>query len=65
MGGQKSGGGGGGGGALCRSHNMFCACARVNLRLYIYKLTPRALSDHGALWLLAVGVETDLGGIDV
>jgi len=27
--------------------------------------TPRALSDHGAIWPLAVGVETDLGGIDV
>jgi len=27
--------------------------------------TPRALPDHGALWPLAVGVEKDLGGIDV
>jgi len=27
--------------------------------------TPRALSDHDALWPLAVGVEKDLGGIDV
>jgi len=27
--------------------------------------TPRALSDHGALWPLAVGVEKYLGGIDV
>jgi len=27
--------------------------------------TPRALPDHGALWPLAVGVENDLGGIDV
>jgi len=27
--------------------------------------TPRALPDHGALWPLAVGVETYLGGIDV
>jgi len=27
--------------------------------------TPRALPAHGALWPLAVGVETDLGGIDV
>jgi len=27
--------------------------------------TPRALPDHGALWPLAVGVEEDLGGIDV
>ena len=27
--------------------------------------TPRALPDRGALWPLAVGVETDLGGIDV
>jgi len=26
---------------------------------------PRALPDHGALWPLAVGVENDLGGIDV
>jgi len=26
---------------------------------------PRALPDHGALWPLAVGVEKDLGGIDV
>jgi len=28
-------------------------------------LTPRALPDRGALWPLAVGVEKDLGGIDV
>jgi len=27
--------------------------------------TPRALPDHGAIWPLAVGVEKDLGGIDV
>ena len=27
--------------------------------------TPRALPDRGALWPLAVGVEKDLGGIDV
>jgi len=27
--------------------------------------TPRTLPDHGALWPLAVGVEKDLGGIDV
>jgi len=27
--------------------------------------TPRALPDHGALWPLAVGVQKDLGGIDV
>jgi len=27
--------------------------------------TPRALPNHGALWPLAVGVEKDLGGIDV
>jgi len=27
--------------------------------------TPRALPDHRALWPLAVGVEKDLGGIDV
>jgi len=27
--------------------------------------TPRALPDHGAIWQLAVGVEKDLGGIDV
>jgi len=27
--------------------------------------TPRALPDRGALWPLAVNVETDLGGIDV
>jgi len=27
--------------------------------------TPRALPDHGAIWLSAVGVEKDLGGIDV
>jgi len=27
--------------------------------------TPRALPDYGALWPLAVGVEKDLGGIDV
>jgi len=27
--------------------------------------TPRVLPDHGALWPLAVGVEKDLGGIDV
>jgi len=27
--------------------------------------TSRALPDHGALWPLAVGVEKDLGGIDV
>jgi len=27
--------------------------------------TPRALPDHGALWPLAVGVEKNLGGIDV
>jgi len=27
--------------------------------------TPRALPDHGAFWPLAVGVEKDLGGIDV
>jgi len=27
--------------------------------------TPRALPDHGALRPLAVGVEIDLGGIDV
>jgi len=27
--------------------------------------TPRALPDHGALWPLAVGVEKDLGDIDV
>jgi len=27
--------------------------------------TPRALPDRGALWPLAVGVERDLGGIDV
>jgi len=27
--------------------------------------TPRALPDHGAIWPLAVGVENDLGGIDV
>ena len=27
--------------------------------------TPRALPDHGALWPLAVGVEKDLGGINV
>ena len=27
--------------------------------------TPRAPPDHGALWPLAVGVEKDLGGIDV
>jgi len=27
--------------------------------------TPRALPDLGALWPLAVGVEKDLGGIDV
>jgi len=27
--------------------------------------TPRALPDHGALWPLAVGVEKDLGGVDV
>jgi len=27
--------------------------------------TPRALPDHGALRPLAVGVEKDLGGIDV
>jgi len=27
--------------------------------------TPRALPDHGAIWPLAVGVETDLGGNDV
>jgi len=25
----------------------------------------RALPDHGAIWPLAVGVEKDLGGIDV
>ena len=27
--------------------------------------TPRALPDHGAIRPLAVGVEKDLGGIDV
>jgi len=27
--------------------------------------TPQALADRGALWPLAVGVEKDLGGIDV
>jgi len=27
--------------------------------------TLRALPDHGALWPLAVGVEKELGGIDV
>ena len=27
--------------------------------------TPRALPDHGAILPLAVGVEKDLGGIDV
>ena len=27
--------------------------------------TPRALPGHGAIWPLAVGVEKDLGGIDV
>jgi len=27
--------------------------------------TPQALPDHGALWPLAVGIEKDLGGIDV
>jgi len=27
--------------------------------------TPRALPDRGALWPLTVGVEKDLGGIDV
>jgi len=27
--------------------------------------TPQALPDHGAIWPLAVGVEKDLGGIDV
>ena len=27
--------------------------------------TPRALPDCGALWPLPVGVEKDLGGIDV
>ena len=27
--------------------------------------TPRALPDRGALWPLAVGVEKDLGSIDV
>ena len=27
--------------------------------------TPRALPDHGAIWPLAIGVEKDLGGIDV
>ena len=27
--------------------------------------TPRALPDHGAIWPSAVGVEKDLGGIDV
>jgi len=27
--------------------------------------TPRALPDHAAIWPLAVGVEKDLGGIDV
>ena len=27
--------------------------------------TSRALPDRGALWPLAVGVEKDLGGIDV
>jgi len=27
--------------------------------------TPRALPDHGAIWPLAVGMEKDLGGIDV
>jgi len=27
--------------------------------------TPRALPDHGAIWPLAVGVDKDLGGIDV
>jgi len=27
--------------------------------------TPRVLPDRGALWPLAVGVEKDLGGIDV
>ena len=27
--------------------------------------TPRALPDRGALWPLAVGVERDVGGIDV
>jgi len=27
--------------------------------------SARALPDHGALWPLAVGVEKDLGGIDV
>jgi len=27
--------------------------------------TPDALPDHGALWPLAVGVEKDLGWIDV
>jgi len=27
--------------------------------------TPRALPDRGALWPLAIGVEKDLGGIDV
>jgi len=27
--------------------------------------TPRALPDHGAIWPLAVGVEKDLGGINV
>jgi len=26
---------------------------------------PRALPAHGAIWPLAVGVEKDLGGIDV
>ena len=27
--------------------------------------TPRALPDHGTIWPLVVGVEKDLGGIDV
>jgi len=27
--------------------------------------TPRALPGHNAIWPLAVGVEKDLGGIDV
>jgi len=27
--------------------------------------TPRTLPDHGAIWPFAVGVEKDLGGIDV
>ena len=44
---------------------LFVAEAVLGVWLPAPLPTPRALTDHGALWPLAVGVEKDLGDIDV